>query len=56
VGSFQSNALLTDSRDSRMIVNTPRIVPNGINKHSQHATVAYVFRHYFVLKKFDPFA
>src|SRR5438034_1190453 len=32
------NNVFTDSRDSTMIVNTPRIVPNGTKMHSTHAT------------------
>src|SRR5438477_424619 len=32
------NNVITDSRESTIIVNTPRIVPNGTKMHSIHAT------------------
>jgi hypothetical protein len=34
-----ANNAFTDSRESTMIVNTPRIVPKGMKRHSTHAIV-----------------
>jgi hypothetical protein len=31
------NNVFTDSRESAIIVKTPRIVPNGMKRHSTHA-------------------
>ncbi len=32
-----ANNAFTDSRERTTIVNTPRIVPNGMKRHSMHA-------------------
>ncbi|PYI59522.1 MAG: hypothetical protein DMC60_10125 [Verrucomicrobia bacterium] len=34
------NNALADSRDSATIVNTPRIVPKGMKRHSMQATTS----------------
>src|SRR5207249_9645969 len=36
-GCAVANNAFTDSRESATIVKTPRIVPNGIKRHSTHA-------------------
>src|SRR5947208_15076998 len=36
-GCAVANNAFTDSRESATIVKTPRIVPNGMKRHSRHA-------------------
>src|SRR4029077_8477593 len=39
-GCAVKNKVLTDSRESATIVNTPRIVPKGMKRHSIQATTS----------------